>query len=258
MRVLVRAPGDMDAAERTHIERLPIDSALCHAQHKAYCVALEKAGADLTILPALNGHADACFVEDVVIALPECFIVCRPGAASRRDETVSITGLLPKDRPVFVTPAPATLDGGDVLVIGAEIFVGRTSRTNEQGLQYLEQTLRQFGYDVKAVPVRGALHLKTAVTSAGDGLILINPLWIDTAPFQKLSWIETPTDEPFGGNCLQLGKTTFIPKAHQKTRAALSARGVGTQVIDISEFAKAEAGLTCLSVLIPPSTGRGH
>lgn len=128
---ITRLPGPaLPQCELTHIAREPIDLARAHVQHAAYRAALTAAGARVTVLPALGEYPDSCFVEDVAVLLPELVIATRPGAVSRQGETAEIAPHLPDDRPLVTIAAPGTLDGGDVMVVGRDIFIGLTARSN--------------------------------------------------------------------------------------------------------------------------------
>ena len=253
MRAITRWPSPaMAEAELTHMARVPIDLALAGAQHAAYCAALAAAGCVVAELPVLAGHPDCAFVEDVAVILPEAVILCRPGAESRRGEAAAIVAALPTDRPLHRVEAPGTIDGGDVLVVGRDIFIGLSSRTNAEAIAAVTAATAGFGYKVIAVPVPGALHLKTAVTALADDLLVINPAWVDGAVFGRRLLTVDPA-EPFGANVLHAGTGMFHAAASPLTRARIIAAGFAVTPIDISEFAKAEAGLTCLSLIVPPA-----
>jgi dimethylargininase len=241
----------MARAELTHIDRVPIDMALADAQHAFYRAALVQCGAAVMDLPALDDHPDCAFVEDTAVILPELTILCRPGAASRRAETATIRAVLPADRPISVMAAPATIDGGDVLVIGHEIFIGLSSRTNRAAIDTVKSLVAPYGYRVMAIAVPAALHLKTAVTALTPGEVLINPAWIDPSAFGTRTVITVAADEPFGANALPIAGRIVYAAEHVRTADRLRAAGYQVVPVGISEFAKAEAGVTCLSVIIP-------
>jgi dimethylargininase len=252
VKILTRLPSpNMAQAELTHLERMPIDMELAQEQHRAYCTALAATGAEIVSLPALDSHPDCTFVEDVLISLPELSILTRPGAVSRQGEVEAIALAIPLDRTVYRILAPGTVDGGDVLSIGKTLFVGLSTRTNRDGIAQLASAVRPHGYNVEAVTVPRALHLKTAVTALNGDLLLINPNWVDQNAFLDWHRIEVDQSEPFAGNSLRIDNKVFMQASHQKTAAKVLAQGFNLELIDISEFAKAEAGLTCLSVVIP-------
>ena len=252
VKILTRLPSPhMAKAELTHLERVPIDMVLAQEQHRAYRTALSATGAEIVALPALDSHPDCTFVEDVLISLPELSILTRPGAVSRQGEVQAVAMALPVDRPSHQISAPGTLDGGDVLWIGKTLFVGLSTRTNRDGIAQLTSAVRPHGYNVEVVTVPGALHLKTAVTALSGDLLLINPNWVDQNAFSDWHRIQVDQSEPFSGNSLSIDGNIFMQASHQKTAAKVLAQGCNLELIDISEFAKAEAGLTCLSVLLP-------
>lgn len=253
LRALLRTPSPALAeCELTHIERVEIDIDRALAQHRAYAALLTRLDVEITILDPLANFPDSCFVEDAGLAFPECFVLTSPGVASRRGEPAMLRNHLPADRPILTIESPATIDGGDVLTVGKAVFVGLTSRTNPAGVDALGTVLAPFGYSVTGVPGDAALHLKTAVTAPDDSTVLINPALIERNVFAAFDQIECDPAEPFAGNCLRLGGTVVMQSAHPRTAALLAARGYAVETVDVSEFAKAEAGLTCLSLVIPP------
>ena len=249
---ITRRPSPrMMEAELTHIGRSVIDTAVANAQHEAYRAALGALGAEVIDLPALDADPDCAFVEDVCLALPELFVLTRPGARSRLGEVEAIAPALPADRPAARLKVPATLDGGDVLAVGRTLFVGLSTRTNTAAIEALIELLGPFGYEVIAVEVARSLHLKTAVTALPDGRLLVNPRWVDATKFDARDTIQAPEQEPFGANTLSLGDTVLVQASTPRTAERLMAEGYVVQAIDIGEFAKAEAGLTCMSIIVP-------
>ena len=247
-------PSSIARCELTHLARECVDYEIAQHQHSQYEEALRAAGADVTRLPACDDLPDSVFVEDTAVVFDEIAVVTRPGAASRRDEVSSVRDVLATHRTIASIEAPATLDGGDVLVLDRDVFVGLTPRTNLSGMQQLRAHLAPFGYAVRAVPVRGCLHLKSAVTRAGATTLVVNPSWVD--PGLMPGWEVIPADarEPFGANVLWLGGATIVSEAFVRTNAAL-ARDSGSRLIPVpaGELAKAEGGVTCCSLVLRES-----
>ena len=244
-------PSSIARCELTHLARECVDYDIARHQHEQYEEALRAAGADVTRLPACDDLPDSVFVEDTAVVLDEIAVVTRPGAASRRDEVAAIREVLATHRTVASIDAPATLDGGDVLVLDRDVLVGLTPRTNLSGMQQLRAHLAPFGYAVQAVPVRGCLHLKSAVTRAGEKLLVANPVWVDPAFMPGWDVIPVDSREPFGANVLWLGGSVIVSDAFVRTNAAL-ARASGSRLIPVpaGELAKAEGGVTCCSLLL--------
>lgn len=248
LHALTRLPSPaLPDCELTHIAREAIDLLRAEAQHAAYRAALAAAGAQVTVLPALGDCPDSCFVEDTAVILPELVIRTRPGALSRQGEVALIAPHLPADRPQVTIAAPGTLDGGDVLVVETDIFIGLTARSNAEAVAQVAGAAAPLGYRTTGVPLAGALHLKTAASALPDGRMLVNSDWLDPAIFGR-PWLASAPGEPFAANSLTVGGTLFHA-AGARTAALLADAGFAVLELDISEFAKAEAGLTCLSLV---------
>ena len=237
------------ACELTWLEREEIDIDLAVAQHHAYERALTQMGARVISLPEEPDLPDAVFVEDPLLVFDEIAIITRPGAQSRRAESESLAAAIAPFRTVHRMSEPATIEGGDVMRIGRDVFVGLSSRTNTAGIDGLTDALAPIGYKVHPVDVRGCLHLKSACCSLGDGRILANRKWLDTVPLRGYEIIAVARDEPAAANVLRMGDTVLMPSAFPHTQEIVRQLGVEVLAVDISELMKAEAAITCSSVL---------
>lgn len=250
MQALVRPPSEaISRCALTFLERQPIDFERARAQHDAYVGALRAAGIEVLILPPQADLPDAVFVEDTAVIVDECAVIARPGIDSRRPETDSIAAAIADLRPIVRITGPGTLEGGDILRVGRTIFAGQTPRTNGEGTRQLAAALGPHGYDVAPVTPTGCLHLKSAVTYIGHETVLVNPEWIDVDRFSRWQCVPVPPEEPFGANALYAGEVVHLAASAPLTRRTLDALGFHTMAIDTSEFEKAEAALTCLSLL---------
>ena len=188
-------------------------------------------------------------MEDTVLALDEVAVLTRPGAESRRGEVDAMGDAISQFRPLLRLGAPATLDGGDVLRLGRTLYVGRTARTSEQGIEALRVLVAPFGYSVCEVAVAGALHLKTAVTQVSPDWILVNPAWVDADAFDGYDALTVDAEEPFAANAVLVNGAVVHSTAFPRTQEMLRAHGLRVVGVDASELAKAEGGVTCCSVL---------
>lgn len=242
--------------ELSFVERNPIDLALANAQHHAYQRALEEFGYELIALPAEDAWPDAVFVEDVALVLDELAVITRPGAVSRRQEGESVAAVLERHRPLRRIEEPGTLDGGDVLRVGRTIFVGRSARTNLAGIEQLRELAGDYGYVVRGVPIFDCLHLKSAVTEAKEGTLLVQPSWIDKKWLAGYELIEVDPAEPHAANVLRIGNGAIYPASFPRTAEKLAKAGIELKVVDLSELQKAEGAVTCCSLVFEsqPST----
>lgn len=232
-----------------HLDRQLIDVQRASNQHRAYEACLRELGVRVISLPAAVDCPDGVFVEDPALALDEVAIVTRMGAESRRAESETLAEAVARFRPVKRLREPATLEGGDVMRIGRTLFVGRSRRTNEAGIEQLVEIVAPFDYRVVAVSVIGCLHLKSACCYLGGDRVLANREWIDPTPLAEFNILEVPRDEPRGANVLRIGDTVLIPAAFPRTAEVLERAGYEPRLVDTSELLKAEAGVTCMSLL---------
>lgn len=252
---VLRTPGpELAQCELTHLDRVRVDAARAAEQHVAYAQVLRDLGLEVLTLPPLDGYPDACFVEDPAIALPGRVILTRPGAASRRGEVAAMGRALRDHLPVESLGA-GSLDGGDVLQLPDRILVGLSTRTDRAGIEALGELSRR---PVLGVPVRGALHLKTVLSWLGGDRLLADPGAVDLdsltgGGLQRLDVLAADPGEAAGPNVLKVADELVVSADAPRTTDKLRAQGLSVHPVDISEFHKAEAGLTCLSLLIGPA-----
>jgi dimethylargininase len=239
----------LEHCELTFLERRSFDLALAREQHHAYEMLLTKLGARVISLPAEPDLPDSMFVEDPAIVLDEVAVILPLGTESRRAETASIERALAPFRPIEYVALPGTMEGGDILRIARTLYVGLSTRTNEEAIRQLRAILAPSGYEVIPVAVTGCLHLKSAVTALGPAVLLANRAWFDPSPFGDCTWIDVAPEEPHAANALPVGGMVIFPASFPRTRARIEVRGFHVTSLDISELQKAESGLTCSSLL---------
>jgi dimethylargininase len=231
----------------THIERTPVDIGLASTQWQQYVDALHRTGWSTVEVPPIDECPDSVFIEDTMVVYGDLAVIARAGANERRaeaaaaEETVAAQGY-----EIRRITDPGTLDGGDVLKIGATIYVGQGGRTNAAGIEQLREALAPLGANVRAVPVQKVLHLKSAVTALPDGTVIgYEPLVDDPSAFDSFRSVP----EEAGAHVVLLGEDRLLMAASAPRSAELFAElGYTPVVVDISEFEKLEGCVTCLSV----------
>ncbi len=236
--------------EITHIDRSPINVEVARAQHHEYVKALASLGCQVVELPSETDLPDSVFVEDTAFILTEVAVITRPGADSRKPETESIIRALSAHIPLVHVTEPGTVDGGDVLVLGKNIYIGISTRSNAEAVHQIQEMLKEYGYTVTAVEMHDCLHLKTAVTKVDDRTLLINPKWVDNSHFKGFEWIEVDPTEPFAANCLPVRGAIIYPTSFPKTQKRLEQKGHKLVTVNVAELAKAEGAVTCCSLII--------
>jgi len=237
------------ACELSFVERRTIDVARARAQHRAYQEALRGLGCTLHVLDEQPDLPDAVFIEDTAVVFDEVAVMTRPGAPSRRPEVAGVAEALRAWRPLHVIEAPVTLDGGDVLRIGRSICVGESARSNTYAIGQLRVILSAYGYEVRGVPIRGCLHLKSAVTVLDDETVLLQPRWVARECFADHRIIEVDPGEEHAANVLRIGDALLMPSSFPRTRQRLEDAGYRVLTVDVSELQKAEGAVTCCSLL---------
>ncbi|MES2177096.1 MAG: dimethylargininase [Gemmatimonadota bacterium] len=235
--------------ELTHLAREPIDIPRAVEQHAAYETLLGDLGATVVRVPPAPALPDAVFIEDTAIVLDEVAVITRPGAVVRRAELEGVAAALGSYRPLVSLTAPATLDGGDVFRAGQRLYVGRSSRTNDEGIEQLRRATEPYGMQVIAVEFQGCLHLKSAVTTVADDVLLVNPDWVSAACFRGFDCIAVDPREPHGANILRVGASLVYSSAYPRTAEVLGRHGFVVSTVDCSELVKAEGAVTCCSLV---------
>jgi dimethylargininase len=237
----------MNRCELTYLDRCEIDVPRAIEQHAAYVRCLRELGLQVTELPAHPELPDCVFVEDPAVVVDQVAVIARMGAESRRPESEAMAAALAPYRTLVRMTAPATLDGGDVFRVGRTLFAGLSQRTNAAGIAQLSDAVGPAGYDVRPVEAPGCLHLKSGACWVGGRTLLVNREWVDTAAFAGFDLIDV--EEPWAADVLRVGGVVLMPDGFPKTRARLERSGVAVRAVDVSELRKAEAGVTCMSVI---------
>jgi dimethylargininase len=248
---LVRPPGKSFVNGLSQNSDAMVDYDLALEQHTGYCKTLEDLGLEIVSLPVLEYHPDSCFIEDTVLITELVAIITRPGHPSRLKEVEDVKDLLKSQSLIIESiKAPGTLDGGDVLRVHNQFFIGRSQRTNQSGAWQLGEILTRYGFTATEIPVKDFLHLKSAVTWLGGSILIghqdLEPHFQQPTRYQ---WIAPEQSEVKCANTLRIHDEVLIPRECPKTQFIISELGFNTICQDISEFEKKDGSLSCLSVV---------
>ena len=220
-------------------------------QHDAYIEALKQCGVEVTVLPALDEYPDACFVEDIAVITRCGAIIDNPGAGTRNGEAAemepTIRQFFDDDHIAHIT-APGTLEGGDVMMVGDHFYVGRSARTNEEGIRQFIEILEGWGLSGSEVPLEHVLHLKTGVNYLEDNNMLVSGEFKEKPDFEKYNRVEIPEEEAYAANCIWVNGTVIVPEGYPAVLKAVQDLGYKTLTVDTSEYRKIDGGLSCLSL----------
>lgn len=227
------------------------DYELAMKQHEAYIEALKQCDVDVTVLPADERYPDSCFVEDPALITRACAIITNPGAESRNGEKFEIIDAIKKffdEDKIEYIKEPGTLEGGDVMMVGDHFYVGRSARTNEEGIRQLTEILAKYGMTCSEVKLEEVLHLKTGVNYLENNNMLVSGEFVTKPEFEKYNKVEIPVEEAYAANCIWVNDTVIVPEGYPAVLAAVQGLGYKTLIVDTSEYRKVDGGLSCLSL----------
>src|ERR1700712_3455784 len=246
---LVRRPAETLAdGIVTFLERQQLDLDLAKRQWDGYVAALERNGWPTIVIDGDDAMPDSVFVEDTVVMFGELAVVTNPRQPTRNPETIAVQRVVNDLGLESTAITEGTLDGGDVLKVGSQVYVGLSGTTNASAIEQLTRILSPRGYTVVAVPLTKALHLKSAVTALPDGTIIgYEPVVDDTGLFP--SFLAVP-EEPGAHVVILDDDLLLMSSGAPQTAALLTDRGYRLEPVDVSEYEKLEGCVTCLSVRV--------
>lgn len=249
--IVRQVPSSFASALCAELPAEPIDVERARAQHADYVSGLRWLGVDdIVELPADDAMPDCCFVEDTAVVAHGIALIARPGAPSRRAETAAVRAALASRVDVHDMAGPATLDGGDCLLLGDRLYIGRSGRTNADGIARAREVFARVGVSVIEVAVTGALHLKSVCSPLGDDTIVTARGTLPPDAFAGVRVLEITRSDCAAANLVAHGSRALVAAGHPAAADQIAAAGWEIRAIDTSEMRKADGALTCLSVLV--------
>ena len=219
------------------------------AEHRAYVGALESLGVTVETLEPLEDFPDSMFVEDAGLVFLEAAILLRPGAPSRAGEVALIEPALRRRFGRMLVLDEGQVDGGDVLVTPEIVLIGCSNRTDEAGARRLAALLAEIGRQARMVATpRGTLHLKSDCGLLDEKSVLATPALAASGAVDGFNVLLTPEGEEAGANIVRIGQSVLGGAAYPRTIELIDSLGLTPIVLDTSEIAKIDAGLSCMSL----------
>ncbi len=247
---IVREPGDSvvqglrdDPSATPSLEGV-------RAEHRAYVAALQGAGIAVDVLPPLEDFPDSVFVEDPALVFGDGAILLRPGAPSRLGEREHMRAALKRHFTcVLELDGDEYADGGAVLVTPRTVFIGMSKRTNRTGAEALRARLAELGREARIVETpKGVLHFKTACALLSEDTIVATKPMADSGIFKDTRVLITPDGEEAAANLLRANDVVFVGDRFVRTIAMIRAEGLDVHPLTVTEIAKLDAGLSCMSL----------
>ncbi|MCU0802148.1 MAG: arginine deiminase family protein [Rhodobacteraceae bacterium] len=251
---ITRAPAGSVTAGLRAVDTGAPDLARMQADHLAYIAALRSTGATVVELPPLPAYPDALFVEDTALCLPEGAIIMRPGAPSRLGEAAEMAPTLAGFfGEIAWIKGPGTIEGGDILVTGREVLVGRSARTDAAGVAEMTEIAAGWGHQVREVfTPPGVLHFKTDCSLMDADTILSTRRLAASGCFDGYRIIDVAEGEEAAANAIRFNDLVLFPAGFPRTRDALLTAGYNLVEIGNAECAKLDGGMSCLSLRFTP------
>ena len=218
-------------------------------QHQSYIDVLTKCGLDVLVLEPCEEYPDSTFVEDVALITPNCVIITRPGAPSRRSEVHEIEFILKqKFNNIEAIEAPGTIEGGDIMMVGDHYYIGLSERTNIEGAKQIIQILTKYGMSGSTISLKKVLHLKTGLSYLEENNLVVCGEFIKDSSLEGYNRIEIPEKESYAANCIWVNESVIIPLGYPTTKQRIKNAGYPVIETDVTEFQKLDGGLSCLSL----------
>lgn len=258
-RAIVRGvPSSLPAqAQRLEEPDEGIDLLKARKQHAEYVSMLKKLGLQVTEMETDENCPDCVFVEDTAVCLDNTALLAAMGHQSRRPESSRMKETLEGlGFNVIEMQDPARLDGGDVLFTGKEFFVGLSTRSNKESVEALAKAFPE--YPVNSIKVVEHLHLKSMMTMAGPGVIVVGAskvatdAWNELESKAKFKYQKIVVPEDHAANCLYLNGTIVHLAPHEIPESISVYRELPGPKIELenAELHKADGCLTCISILL--------
>ncbi len=218
-------------------------------QHSDYIEAMKKCGLNVKILESDDKFPDSPFVEDTAVVNKDFVVISNLGAPTRKGEEKDIKKVMEEfyDN-IKSIEKPGTLEGGDVMKVENEYFIGISKRTNKKGALQLREILKKYGYSSSLISLKNVIHLKTGVAYIGDNNIIASGEFIKNPLFKDYNIIEVEEDESYATNLIRVNEYVLIAKGFKRLKDSILGLGYKILENDMSEFRKMDGGLSCLSL----------
>ena len=223
-----------------------VNLSLAKEQHKRYCRTLNELGLELLKLAPKDDFPDSCFVEDNAVVHGTKALVTRMALETRRGEDKDVEELLQEYFSVRRAKAPGTIEGGDVVHLPDKLVCGITQRTNQQGVEQLRSWM---DIPVLSITNPDIVHLKSYIKYLGKETVITTADYENHPLLENLKLVIIPKEEYYSINCLPVADTVIMSDKFAYAQEAVLDAGFEVISLNMSEFEKCQASLTCLSIL---------
>ena len=219
-------------------------------QHDMLKSKIMEFGSEVIDIPELANHPNSVFTRDTALSTPNGYIKLRLGLDTRQGEEEWMSQVLDSisEPCVGEIKSPGTVDGGDIILAGSVAFVGRSIRTNDEGVRQVSDLLCTMNYEVRTIFLPDSiLHLDKAMMVVGPNRILYCGELIPDDGLKGFDAIEISCDGLTTANIICLGdKEVIVERSNREVIRQLEVNGLIVHDLDLSEFVKGTGGPNCL------------
>ncbi|WP_438502671.1 dimethylarginine dimethylaminohydrolase family protein [Alteribacter natronophilus] len=233
-----------------------IDTEKAMYQHGEFCRVMEDNGVEVIRLSPLQEHPEQVFTRDIAFTLGKTIFVAEMAAQVRIGEEDHLKDWLKKEKISYYNILGDTIEGGDIIVDGSNIYAGISDRTNRASVEHLESLLPSHSVVPIAFPHK-YLHLDCIFNILSPEHAILFKGVMDEFDEELLTsrydCIEVSEEEQFtlGTNVLSLGNGTVISlPVNKDVNRKMRDKGYQVIEVDISEIIKSGGSFRCCSMPI--------
>lgn len=241
------------------------DREQAEAQWAALRGILERCGAEVQILPPVEGLPDMVFTANAALMYGRRAILARFRPEQRRGETPYVADwLAARGYDVESIPTEFAFEGaGDALFCGETLFAGYRIRSDARGHQLIAERLGCPVIPVELVNTR-YYHLDTCFCPLDPETAIYFPAAFDSYALLAIrsripNLIEVCEDEAtrFACNAVVVGRTVVTNEGCPQLHADLAAHGFSPLETPLDEFLKAGGSAKCLTLRLDGEEAAG-
>jgi N-dimethylarginine dimethylaminohydrolase len=239
-------------------KEVAVDADLAREQWQTLVATLRGAGAEVELLPAVQGLPDLVFTANAGIVNGDQFVPARFRHPERQGETpYDIEWFATRNYEIDELPLGVSHEGaGDALPFGNVLLSGYRTRSDAASHAYLSKVTGAAVRPIELVDER-LYHLDLTFCPLDDQHAMVAPIGWDSygrkvvdALVPELLVLDDDATYKFCANSVVVGRTVVMPECPPDVGRQLEAWGFDVAVVDVSEFQKAGGACRCLTLAL--------